>query len=366
MHHRRIIIPLALSLTIVIAGYLALADSPQPKSLPLTAAAASVSTDPARAADDMAGAATAFWNSLTPEQQKTAHYEVKDEERFDWHFIPKPRKGLTIKAMDSAQRALAYALLSSGLSHHGFAQALTIMSLDQVLKTIEPPGGKNVRDPEMYYFTIFGQPGPKGAWGWRVEGHHLSLNFLIVDGKAIASAPAFFGANPAEVRDTPRKGLRTLGAVEDLGRQLVKSLSPDQQKTAIITGAAPKDIVTSNARKAMIEKPQGVLASDMTPEQQQILTALIREYAQRHRPELAADDLQRVEQAGFGKIRFAWAGDTEPGKGHYYRIHGPTFLVEYDNTQNNANHVHSVWRDLQNDFGEDLLAKHYQESPHNQ
>jgi len=366
MHHRRTIIPLALSLTILIAGYLAVADSPSAKSPPLTAAAASVPTDPARAADDMAHAAVAFWNSLTPEQQKTAHYDVKDEERFDWHFIPKPRKGLTIKAMDSAQRDLAYGLLSSGLSHRGFAQAVTIMSLDNVLKQIEPPGGKNVRDPELYYFTLFGQPGPKGAWGWRVEGHHLSLNFLIVDGKAIASAPAFFGANPAEVRETSRKGLRTLGAVEDLGRQLVKSLTPDQQKTAIIEAKSPREIITGNARKAMIEKPQGLLASDMTPQQQQTLTALIREYAQRHRAELAADDLQRIEQAGFAKIRFAWAGGTDPGQGHYYRIHGPTFLVEYDNTQNNANHIHSVWRDLQNDFGEDLLAKHYQESPHNQ
>jgi hypothetical protein len=315
--------------------------------------------DIARAAREMAESATNFWNALTPEQQAKASYEMKDPERRDWNFVPLVRKGLTIKEMTSGQRALAHAFLASGLSMHGYQQAVTIMSLDDILKAMENGKGP-VRDPELYYFTVFGKPGPTETWGWRVEGHHLSLNFTIADGQAVAAGPVFYGANPAEVRQGPRKGLRVLGVTEDLGRQLIKDLSEEQRKTAIIDATAPKEIITGNQRKANPGEPKGLPAGAMNPEQKEQLVKLVGVFANRLRPELAQQDLDKIEKAGWDKVHFAWAGGLEPGEKHYYRIHGPTFLVEYDNTQNDANHIHTVWRDSANDFGEDILKEHYE------
>jgi hypothetical protein len=311
----------------------------------------------------MAEAANNFLNALTPEQQAQATYPLKDEERFDWHFIPKPRKGLPFKDMTSAQQQLAHALLNSGLSQRGYAKAVTIMSLDAVLKEIEQGKGPT-RDPNLYFFTIFGKPGPTDAWAWRVEGHHLSLNFVVRGDEVLAATPAFFGSNPAEVRDGPRKGLRVLGEEEDLGRQFINSLTPDEQKVAIITNIAPKEIITGNQRKVMLLNPPGLAASKMTGKQRDALLALIKDYAHRHRLEVAEADLKKIEHSGFGKVCFAWAGALEPGQGHYYRIQGPTFLLEFDDTQNNANHIHTVWRDFANDFGEDVLREHYETVPH--
>lgn len=319
--------------------------------------------DFARAGEEMARAAGNFWAALTPEQQKTAGYEVKDEERQDWHFIPKPRKGLAIKDMAPAQRDLAQALLASGLSQRGYAQAVTIMSLDAILKDIEQGKGP-VRDPDNYYFTIFGTPGAAGAWGWRVEGHHLSLNFTIVDGKGIASTPAFLGTNPASVLEGPRRGLTVLDREENMGRELVKSFTDEQKKIVIFEQTSPKEVVSGNKRKIELEKPVGVSLADMSPDQRKLLTDLVKVYATRLRPELADKDLDKIQKAGWDKIYFGWAGAVEPGQGHYYRIQGPTFLIEFDNTQNNANHVHTVWRDPASDFGEDLLAEHYKQHPH--
>lgn len=317
-----------------------------------------------RSSVDMADAATAFWQSLTPDQQKVAGYKFDDAERFDWHFIPKPRKGLTIKDMTSAQRALAQALLASGMSQKGYVKAVTIMSLDQILKDVEQGKGPT-RDPELYYFTLFGQPGGNETWGWRVEGHHVSLNFTIVHGKGIAATPAFLGSNPAEVREGPRKGLRVLGEEEDMGRKLIKSLNDDQRKTAIYDKEAPKDILTFNARKAMIKDPVGIPYSQLNDDQKHQLVELVGDYADRHRADIAGNDLKRINAAGWDKVQFAWAGGLEPGEKHYYRVQGPTFLIEFDNTQNNANHVHSVWRDMTgDDFGEDLLLEHYQQTKH--
>jgi hypothetical protein len=326
------------------------ADSPQPMN---------------KAVSEMAQAATNFWAALTQEQQAKAGFKFEDEQRFDWHFIPKPRKGLTIKEMTSDQRALAHALLNSGLSQKGYAEALTIMSLDAILKVLEKDNPKApARDPEMYYFSIFGTPGDKETWGWRVEGHHLSLNFTIVDGKVAVAGPAFFGTNPAKVLEGPRKGLRTLAVEEDLGRALVKSLTDEQRKTAVVTEAAPKDVISFNTRKAMLLEPVGVAYSQLNDDQKQQVANLVREYADRMRGELAAADLERIKASGWDKVQFAWAGGLELGQPHYYRVQGPTFLIEYDNTQNNANHVHSVWRDLTSDFGEDLLGKHLDDVKH--
>ena len=221
----------------------------------------------APAAEEMAQAAINFWNALAPEQQAKARYEMKDEERYDWHFIPKPRKGLPIREMTPAQRDLAHAFLASGLSRRGYQQAVTIMSLDQILKEMENGKGP-VRDPDGYFFTVFGTPGPGQTWGWRVEGHHLSLNFTIADGKAVAAGPTFMGSNPGEVREGPRKGLRVLGATEDMGRKLVKSLDDEQRKTAVIEGDAPKEVITGNSRKADPGPPAGLAAEKMNAEQQ--------------------------------------------------------------------------------------------------
>lgn len=314
---------------------------------------------------EMAQAATRLLESLSPEQRKTATFDFKDNERFNWHFIPRPRKGVTLKEMTEPQRELARALLKSGLSDRGNQTVLTIMSIEQILHDIEQGKGPK-RDVDMYYWSVFGAPGQKDPWGWRVEGHHCSLNFTVIGDKGIAAGPAFLGSNPAEVREGARKGLRALAAEEDQGRALVKSLSEEQQKKAIINATAPKDVVTGAARQAVLKDFQGIPVTQMTEPQKAALMELIGVYAHRLRKEIADDDLARIAKAGIGKVYFAWAGSIEPGQGHYYRIHGPTFLIEYDNTQNNANHVHSVWRDLENDFGGDLLRSHYENSPHHQ
>jgi hypothetical protein len=314
-------------------------------------------------AEDMADAANHFLAALTPEQVGKATFEFRDNERTNWHFIPKPRKGLPFGEMTPSQHLLGYALLNSGLSQRGFMKASTIMSLDAILKDIERGSGPT-RDPELYFVSIFGKPDAKGTWGWRVEGHHLALNFLIVSGKEISVTPSFFGANPAEVREGPRKGLRVLGSEENLARQLVKSLDAEQRKVAIYTNTAPRDIITGADRKARVLTPTGLSAAKMKPSQAELLHQLIREYVQRCRSELADADLKKIQSAGLEKLSFAWAGGTEPGEGHYYRVQGPGFLLEYDNTQNNANHIHAVWRDLENDFGDDILRRHYEQSPH--
>jgi hypothetical protein len=310
--------------------------------------------------EDMAEAAQTFLNTLNDTQRGKAFYELKDDERFNWHFIPKTRKGLPYKEMEPHQRALANALLSSGLSHRGYFKASTIMSLEQILKETEKGSGP-VRDPENYFVTIFGKPESHGNWAWRFEGHHLALNFTI-SGDDVAVTPSFMGTNPGEVREGPRKGLRVLGREEDLARELVKSLNEDQQKLAIYTNKAPSDIITGADRKARVLEPKGISKNKLNKKQQQLLTSLIEEYLYRARPEVAQAEMKEVEDASAKEIWFAWGGSTEPKEGHYYRVQGPTFLLEYDNTQNNANHVHAVWRDLKNDFGEDILRQHYDQS----
>ncbi len=312
-------------------------------------------------AQEMAEAANNLLAALTHEQKEKTFYEFKDDQRFDWHFVPKPRKGLPLKEMTSPQRLLAHALLSTGLSQRGYMKATTIMSLEQILYEIE--NKSPTRDADLYYVTIFGQPG-KDVWGWRVEGHHLSLNFALQNDRVLSVTPSFLGTNPAQIQSGPRKGLRVLGGEEDLARQLVKSFTPEQRKTAIINTEAPRDIITGNDRKARTLEPLGISASQLTQDQQNALDDLLKQYLFRARAEVAEADLKTIQQAGKEKIHFAWAGGLEPGQGHYYRIQGPTFLMEYDNTQNNANHIHAVWRNLPADFAEDVLRKHYEQVTH--
>ncbi len=304
-------------------------------------------------------AAQHFLASLTPEQRAQAVFPFQADERENWHFIPKERKGLALLDMQPHQKELAQALLAAGLSQQGYIRAVSIMSLEDALRIIEN-ADPNYRNPQKYYFSIFGEPSDTGTWGYRVEGHHLSQNFTVVNGK-IADTPSFFGANPAEVRDGPRKGLRILGAEEDLARDLLESLTAEQKKIAIVTDKAYPDILTMASRKAALAgQPSGLSAAKMTATQVGLLEALVADYASNVPEQLAEARMEHLRQAGTN-IFFAWAGAEQRGAGHYYRIQSPTFLIEYDNTQNNANHIHSVWRDFNGDFGLDLLALHYQQ-----
>ena len=309
----------------------------------------------------MTTAANAFLSSLTSEQKAKAVFSFNDEERLNWHFIPRERKGLSYRLMTGEQRPLAMALLSASLSQQGYIKATSIMSLEEILKIQEnntPPGR---RDPENYFFSIFGTPSETGTWGFRFEGHHCAMNFTIVNGK-VASSPMFYGTNPAEVKEGPRKGLRVLGNEEDLGRDLVKALTEEQRKTAVFNNVALKDIITMADRKAALNgQPSGLSAAKMTAKQRQLLQALLEEYANNVPEQGAAARREQIKKAGTN-LNFAWSGGLERGEGHYYRVQGPTFLVEYDNTQNNNNHVHSVWRDYNGDFGFDLLGNHYKTS----
>ncbi len=309
-------------------------------------------------------AAQHFLAALTPEQRAKATFTFQEDERANWHFIPRERKGLPILEMTPPQRALAHALLSAGLSQQGYIKAVTIMSLEEVLRELEKADTSQThpeRNPEKYYFSVFGDPSDTGIWGFRIEGHHVSQNLTVVNGK-VAGSPSFFGANPAEVREGPRKGLRVLAAEEDLARDLLESLSADQKKVAIVAPEAYKDILTMASRKAALEgQPSGLSASKMNKKQFDLLQTLLADYANNMPEQLAQARLEQVKKAGTN-LFFAWAGVEQRGGPHYYRVQAPTFLIEYDNTQNNANHIHSVWRDFNGDFGLDLLAMHYQAS----
>lgn len=319
--------------------------------------------------ENMVVAAQEFLEALSPELRVRAVFPFESEDRFRWHFVPHemfPRRGVNIKEMKAEQRRAAHALLRSALSSQGYLKATSIMHLEEILREIEKSTGTGRfnRDPELYWFMIFGTPSTKAPWGWRVEGHHLSLNFSSVTNELIATTPTFMGSNPAEVPRGPHVGWRILAAEEDLARALLASLDENQRAQAIIDTTAPADIITGNSRKASLEKPVGLPVSKMTETQRSLLLRLMVEYIQNMRQDLAHQQLEKIKNAGIEKIHFAWAGSLTRGEGHYYRIHGPTFLIEYDNTQNNANHIHTVLRDFEDDFGVDLLSKHYQESTH--
>jgi hypothetical protein len=324
-----------------------------------------------RAAAAMTTAAGKWLEALTPEQRQQATFANDAEEKVRWNFIPTnmwPRKGVPWKEMSEPQRKLAHDLLKAGLSQKGYLTATSIMELELILHTIENSDGKkgpNVRDPELYFFTVFGAPSAKSTWGWRVEGHHLSLHFTIANNTAAANTPAFFGTNPAEVRvEGPKKGVRLLGSMEDAARALMASFDDAQRAAAIYDKVAPADILTKNSPTFEALSPGGVTAASLKPAQRELLNKLIETYTVQMADDIAAERLAKIRQAGLEKVTFAWAGETEVGRKHYYRIQGPTFLVEYDNTQNDGNHVHSVWRDFAGDFGRDLLREHVKGVPH--
>jgi len=309
----------------------------------------------------MTRAAQALLAALDDAGRGRIQFAFDSDERFNWHFVPRTRLGLPLKDMTPAQRDLAFALLKTGLSAQGFSRAESIRSLENVLRAMEK---RDSRDPEMYFVTIFGDPA--GAkWGWRYEGHHLAQNWTISAGKAVATSPAFFGANPAEVMDGPMKGTRALQVEHDQSWALLKMLSDNELKLALVPGAAPNEIITLNSRKAAVLDPVGISYAQMSPAVQKAFIALIALHASSQQTALADARMARIRAAGLDTVRFAWMGATTaaPGAAHYYRIQGPTFLIEYDNTQNNANHQHIVWRDFNGDFGTDLLGEHYAADP---
>ena len=317
----------------------------------------------------MADAANKFLATLPPEQKKLAAFPFENTtEREHFGFVPTemfPRQGLTLGAMSEPQRKAAHDLLRAGLSQKGYMTTTAIMELESILNEIEnPPGGKAVRDrpiernPVKYFVSVFGTPGNKGNWAWRVEGHHISLNFTIANGKMVSTTPHFFGANPAEVKSGPKKGLRVLAEEEDPARELVMALDAAQRAKAIINTTSPNDILTRNEVNIKPLEPAGIPAAEFQPKQREMLMRVIDAYTSVMAPDLAADRMAALKKAGLDKITFAWAGETERGKKHYYRLQGPTFLIEFDNTQGDGNHIHSVWRDFNGDFGRDLLREH--------
>lgn len=322
----------------------------------------------------MAGAADAFIKGLTPEQRQQAVFPLESEERLKMGFIPTnmlPRNGLPLKAMNEGQRGAAHALLASGLSQRGYMTATAIMDLESVLHEIEAPARAagteiNVRDSELYYFSVFGTPAARGRWAMRVEGHHLSLHFSLDGERArVTTAPIFLGSNPAEIRvDGPKRGTRVLAAQMDAGRALLDALTPAQRTAATIAAEAPRDIQTATRVKVDPLSPAGLMASDMTTPQRELLVKLIDVYVSVMADDVAAARTKSIREAGLDGIAFAWAGSYAVGERYHYRVQGPTFLIEHNNTQTNGNHIHSVWRDFNGDFGRDVLTEHLAELSH--
>jgi len=316
-----------------------------------------------RSAATMTAAASDFLASLGSEQRPQAVFAYADAERLRWNFIPNemfPRKGVSFRTMTPAQKDKAHALLKSGLSQKGYMTATAIIALEDTLRAIEN-SPRFARSPLDYQFTVFGTPAARGTWGWRVEGHHLSLHFAVANGRVAATSPTFTGSNPATVKEGPSQGLRVLAPLEDLGRAVVEGLSAEQRAAAIVSAVAPTDIVSGNKNDIGPLAPAGLGVDRMTPPQRDAVMQLITAYTSMMADDLAAERMSRVRGAGLERVTFAWAGPTSVGAKHYYRVQGPTFLIEYDNTQNDGNHIHAVWRDFQGDFGRDLLRDHLRE-----
>lgn len=309
----------------------------------------------------MVKSAQAFLTTLSAEQKARATFDYGSDERTRWFFTPQQdkqkkatRKGLPLEDMSAEQKKAALALIKAGTSEAGFQSAVTIMNLESILRDQEKKGAM-VRNPEWYFFSIFGTPSATGKWGWRVEGHHLSLNITMDGTDIVAATPSFLGANPAEVKAGPHKGARVLASIEDLALQLFNSLDADQKKTALQPKHFPEPGETTKTPK--VDGPVGIAGEKLTEAQRGTLWKLMKAYAEvRLPPEAAAAELKKAQDAGLGKVHFAFTGQAELGKGHTYRVHGPTFLIEFLNIQGDSggnpnNHIHSDWRQMKGDFG---------------
>jgi len=311
----------------------------------------------------MARAAAAFLATLDERQRRKASFPFGDAERGNWHYVPRQREGLPFKDMAAPARAAAHELMKVALSATGYAKAVNVMRLEEVLRQIESFGFLS-RDPDNYAVTVFGTPGAGARWGWRLEGHHLSLNFTLAPGRPVSVTPAFLGANPALVGAGPLKGLRTLPEEQDLGLALARSVDAALRPRLVIAAASLGDIVSGPGRGESLKAPQGLSLADLSGEQRALALRLVEAYARNMRTETAEQELRRLREAGVERLHFAWAGPMDAARPHYYRLHGPTLLIEYDNTQNGANHIHSVWHDPRGDFGADPLASHYHHGHH--
>jgi hypothetical protein len=308
----------------------------------------------------MADTAEKFLASLTDAQRAKATFEFTDKERVNWHFVPRQdqdkkstRLGVPLETMSKEQKAAALELLKAGTSETGYQSAATIMSLEAILRDLEK-GGAMVRNPEWYFFTVFGKPSRTGKWGWRVEGHHLSLNFVVDKGMVVAATPCFFGANPATVKSGDKKGQRTISGSDDLAKELFNALDDEQKKVALQKEHFPE--VEEKPTPTKVGEPTGVAAAAMTDKQRAILVKLLEHYTSRLPGDVGRVYLDEVNKAGVGKVYFAYSGGLEEGKPHTYRLQGPHFVIEFlniqeDSAKNPANHIHSVWRSIKNDFG---------------
>ena len=332
-----------------------------------------VASRPAGEDTDVVGAATRFFESLSAMQKAVAVTPFEAEHRFHWHYFPDSmveaayghaRMGVSYKFLNDEQDKLAEDLLRSGLSTQGLAKAKGVMKLEELLRILENDTSGH-RDREAYYFSMFGKPSATGAWGWRFEGHHLSLNFTVKNGKLVSASPAFFGANPHTVLEGPGKGMQVLAREDEIARQLVASLGTKQLDQAVLQEVAYPDILTFVDRRARLEnEPRGLPASELSSSSFELLRSLVAEYAGNGSATVKDLRMKSFDAAPRERILFAWTGSTEPGKGVYYRVQTPAFLIEYDNTQNQGNHSHSVWRDWEGDFGLDVLAAHHRSLDH--
>ena len=301
----------------------------------------------------MISAANAFRKAVTPEQLKQCTFAYADEERLNWHFIPRERKGLPLKDLEGDALKAARTFIHSGLTEVGYDQTLNIMSLEEVLYLLE--GGerdyrRDRRDPGKYYLSIFGEPSDKGLWGWRLEGHHISLNFSLKDGKVVSSTPEFFGANPGTIDAGLERQIRVLGPEEDIARQILKLCTPEQQQIAWVSKTPPKEVPGPGAPQAEVGPAVGLPYAKMSADQKKLLQELLSEYLKNLPMSIEQERRAEIEQAGLDHIHFAWWGESELHQAHHYRLQGPTFVIEYNNVQNNANHVHSMYRSLKGDF----------------
>jgi hypothetical protein len=315
----------------------------------------------ASVASSMSDAAHAWLDSLNSEQRSKATFHYMDGERIFWYYPPLNRHGLPLRDMDGNQRNLALSLLATGLTDETNQQANLIIEHEEVLGPLEAEAGHVTwpRDPELYYWTVFGDPTGSDPWGWRAEGHHLSVHYSVWGDQILAVTPFFLGANPAEVRKGPKLGQRILSQREDLAIELMASLDAGQRGKAIIHDNAPWDILGYNSSKQAIHNDEGLAARDLNGTQKEMLMTLISEYVGGVPEPVAADRMARIRDTGLDDYRLVWAGALDRSRDHYYRIHGGQFIVEFDNIQNGANHIHSVWRDVENDFAQDVLRDHH-------
>lgn len=323
-------------------------------------ARAAVTDTDSSAVTVMASSVSALLAALEDDGRACIGVTFDSEERTRWHFIPVemfPRSGIALNELDERQALAAHELLKAGLSQQGHLTATAIMQLEDVLTELEQ-SDRFARDPAACSLTLFGSSSIRHSWAWRFEGRHLSLHFTIVDGSATVSTPSFFGSSPAEVRSGPQRGRRALARQEDAARVLLESLDALQRSQAVTSSVAPESIFTGTTLPAEPIAPAGLMAAKMTAVPQTLLHRLVEAHTAVMTADIGAERWRRIKDGGFGNVAFAWADGPDRGSPHYYRVQGPSFLIEYDNTQNDTNHIHIVWRDFDGDFGSDLLREH--------